>query len=174
MNESAVIKEVLSGHKDAYAPLVDRYLPGLYIHLFALVKDEDSAHDLAQSAFIKAYDSLDRYNPKYRFSTWLYRIATNDALKHLKRQQRIGLDDIPEIPDTYDPLEATRVEQREARVRAAVGKLPLRYQTVISLYYWQNAPYAEIAIILGIPIGTVRTWLGRAKDRLEELLGTYE
>jgi RNA polymerase sigma-70 factor, ECF subfamily len=174
VDETEVIAEVLGGHKDAYSSLVERYHPGLYIHMYALVKDEDTAHDLTQTAFIKAYDSLHRYNPSYRFSTWLYRIGTNDALKHLKRHQRIGLDDIPELPDTYDPHEALRIESREARVRRAVAKLPLKYQTIISLYYWHNTPYAEIANILGIPIGTVRTWLSRAKQQLEKILGTYE
>ncbi len=170
MEDSYAISATLKGDIDSFEILVNRYYRGLFNHLYVMVRDESLADDLAQESFIQAFKALRRYNPEYRFSTWLYRIGTNLALKSLRKQRSIRLDDIPELPDGHDPGKATIVEQTEAQVRAAIALLPLKYQTVISLFYWHDQSYDEIATTLSVPVGTIKTWLHRAKQALKHSL----
>jgi RNA polymerase sigma-70 factor (ECF subfamily) len=136
-----------------------------------MVKDEDVANDMAQEACIKAYLQLGRYRPEHRFSTWLYKIATNTCLDYLRSRHHVALDDIPELPANSPLPEAEASANDEARrLHQAVAKLPLKYQTAISLYYWQDLSYEEIADIMNTPLNTVRTWLRRAKEQLQEEL----
>jgi RNA polymerase sigma-70 factor, ECF subfamily len=169
MQENQVIKRVLEGDTEQYGLLLERYQPGLVHHCFAMVHDSDLANDMAQEACIKAYLQLGRYNPQHRFSTWLYKIATNCCLDYLKRRHHFSLDGVPE-PPSLAPLPQQAAEQSEqaTELHAAVSRLPLNYQTVVSLYYWHDRTYEEIADIMNVPINTVRTWLRRAKERLQE------
>jgi RNA polymerase sigma-70 factor (ECF subfamily) len=162
MEEEKLIAEILAGD-------TERYQPGLVYHCFAMVADYDVANDMAQEAGIKAYLQLGRYQAKYRFSTWLYKIATNCCLDYLKKRHHVSLDDIPDLPSPATALHEQAEKNEDARrLHAAVRRLPLNYQTVISLYYWHGQTYEEIAEIMKVPLNTVRTWLRRAKDRLEE------
>lgn len=170
MNDQQIIASVRAGKKEAYGELVDRYYKGLHNHLYQMLKDSDEAEDMAQEAFIKAFRSLKGYDSKYAFSTWLYRIATNEALKHLRRKRHVSLDSIPELPDNYDPGAALRLEAREEEVRLAISRIPLKYQTVISLHYWNSMKYEEIAVVMEVPVGTIKTWLHRAKTTVKEEL----
>lgn len=174
MKDQDVITQVLSGNRDAYGLLVDRYYKGLFNHLFLMLKEADAAEDVCQTAFIKVFYALENYNPEYKFSTWLYRIGTNEGLKALQHKQPIGLDEIPELPDRYDPNEAQAVEAREAKVRLAVTQLSLKYQTVISLHYWQGLKYEEVAQVMDVPVGTIKIWLHRAKNELKQILDSLE
>lgn len=168
MEDQAIIIQVLAGDTQHYGLLLDRYQPGLVYHCYALVKDADTAQDMAQEAGIKAYLQLASYRPEYRFSTWLYKIATNVCLDYLKKRRHVSLDDIPELPSSYPALESQLILEESAQeVQAAVARLPLKYQTVISLYYWREQNYEEIAEIMGVPLNTVRTWLRRAKEQLQ-------
>jgi RNA polymerase sigma-70 factor (ECF subfamily) len=171
MSEQELIAQINAGDPDAFGFFVEQYYRGLFNHLYLMVKEPDWAEDLTQEAFVKAYLQLHRYDSRYRFSTWLYRIGTNGALNSLRRRQAVSLDDIPELPDAYDAAAAGQVEAREAAVRGAVARLPLKYQTVVSLHYWQDLTYEEAALALGVPVGTVKTWLHRAKQLLKQDLG---
>jgi RNA polymerase sigma-70 factor (ECF subfamily) len=171
MDEQAVIERVLGGDAEAYGELLERYQPGLVYHCAAMVHDGDVANDMAQEACIKAFMQLKRYKPEYRFSTWLYKIATNTCLDYLKRQHHLSLDDVPEQTSSQaTPHEQAEADDNARRVQEAVKRLPVRYQTVISLYYWQERSYEEIAEIMNAPLNTVRTWIRRAKEQLQEEL----
>lgn len=171
MDEKKIIKEILAGDTDQYRFLLQRYQPGLIHHCFAMVHSQDIAKDIAQEACIKAYFQLKKYKNTYRFSTWLYTIATHLCLDFLKKRRHISLDDIVE-PAVGSPSLQEQLVQDEASsyLHRAIQNLPLKYQTVISLYYWQDQRYEEIAKIMNIPLGTVRTWLRRAKEQLKEEL----
>jgi RNA polymerase sigma-70 factor, ECF subfamily len=171
--EKAVISEVLDGHPEQYRYLVERYHRGLIQHLYNLTRSDQLAEDVAQEAFIRAYDKLAQYNPDYAFSTWLYKIADNIAYRNLKQAK--PTTDISEvenlIPDDQPtPPELAEVSFTKDSVREAVQTLPVAYQQVIALYYWDNFNYEEIANIIGHPVGTVRTWLFRAKEQLRKEL----
>lgn len=171
--ERAIIIEVLSGDTDQYRHLVERYHRGLLQHLFNTMHDEEAAEDIAQEAFIRAYQKLDQYNEAYAFSTWLYKIADNMAYRQIRQLKPAqDIDEISEIvPDGKPPLseQTDRLFAAES-VRQAVDNLPLDYRQVVVLYYWDNCSYEQIAEITERPIGTVRTWLFRAKEQLKEEL----
>ena len=107
-DEQELIAQILDGDEETYASLIDRYEEGLYRHCFRFTHDEDEAEDIAHEAFIEAFVHLDRYNPQFRFSTWLYKIATNLALTHLRKRRTVRLDEgeldriMSDLPGTID------------------------------------------------------------------------
>lgn len=168
-NEQELIAHTLDGNEDAYAVLIDRYKEGLYRHCFKFVRDEAEAEDIAQDAFIKAYIHLDRYDPKFRFSTWIYKIATNLALAHLRKRRNIRMDE-DELDRIVSHLPGTDNAAIYKEIHDAVNALPLQYRTVVSMYYWQGKSYREIANHMGASIGSIKGWMNRAKKQLKEVL----
>lgn len=169
-DEHELIARSLNDDHEAYAVLVDRYKNALYHHCFAIVRQEDVAEDIAQETFITAYYKLRLYNPAYRLSTWLFKIATNKALDWLKKAAReVAADDevIASIA-SHHPRPDQQYDATE--LHEAVGKLQPKYRSVISLYYWQGLSYAEIATVLSAPTGSVKVWMRRAKDELKKEL----
>jgi RNA polymerase sigma-70 factor (ECF subfamily) len=168
MNETQLIQHVLSGDSQAYADLVKRYHIGLIIHCERLVGDRDDAEDVAQEAFIKAYRNLKKFNPQQsRFSTWLYKIATNLALDHLrKHKRRVQVEDIELVAEATEP--AYLEEERHSAVRRAVSILtPPEYKHAIEAYYWRGLSYEQIAKEMDKPINTIGTYIRRAKSQLK-------
>lgn len=172
-SDTELIQQVKAGNTEAYRPVVERYATGLINHLAYMVGDGDAAEDLAQEAFIRAYDKIDKYSPKYAFSTWLYKIADNLAYRYLKKAGRQVYSEqiIENVLDDKDGLEqAAEKSMQGEKVRRSVAALPESYKQVITLYYWEDKSYEEIAAILNKPLGTIRTWLFRAKQQLKEEL----
>jgi RNA polymerase sigma-70 factor (ECF subfamily) len=173
--ERVVIDEVLAGNVEQYRYLVERYHRGLLQHLFNLMNDEAAAEDIAQEAFIQAYQKLAQYNQAYAFSTWLYKIADNKAYRQLRQLKPTSdIDQMAEVIPSDGPSLDDQTDHLLAAgsVRQAIDKLPLDYKQVVILYYWDGCSYEQIAEITERPIGTVRSWLFRAKEQLrKELYG---
>jgi RNA polymerase sigma-70 factor, ECF subfamily len=169
-DESKIIRSIIDG-SDRYAELVERYHVGLIIHCEQLVGDRDEAEDVAQEAFVKAYMQLRHYDAsRARFSTWLYKIATNEALDYLrKNKRRVNVDDLETIAEATMP---EYIEEDERRyVRQTVKELqPPEQRRVIEAYFWEGKSYQEIADEMQAPLNTVRTWIRRAKLQLKEKL----
>jgi RNA polymerase sigma-70 factor (ECF subfamily) len=168
-NEQELIAQVLNGNEDAYATLIDRYKEGLYRHCFKFVRDEDEAEDITHEAFIEAYVYLDHYNPKFRFSTWLYKIATNLALMRLRKHRTIRMDE-DELDRIVSNLPGAEDLTFYREIHNAVDALPLRYRTVVSMHYWHGKSYSEIAAHMGTSVGSIKGWMSRAKKQLKEVL----
>jgi RNA polymerase sigma-70 factor (ECF subfamily) len=168
MNEQELIATVIAGDDEAYGQLIERYQAGLVRYCFTVTRDEDAAEDIAQEAFIRVFEKLPSYKPEYKFSTWLYRIARNLALKSLRRQTALPLNDEIELVSDDQAVEAAATEEREAAVRAAVAALPANYREAVHLHYWERRDYAEVAEIMGVPSTTIKTWLYRARQELKE------
>jgi RNA polymerase sigma-70 factor (ECF subfamily) len=168
-NEHELIAHTLDGNENAYGALIDRYKEGLYRHCFTFVRDEAEAEDIAQEAFIEAYIHLDRYNPKFRFSTWLYKIATNLALMHLRKRRNVRMDE-DELERIVSDLPSAEDTAFHKEIHDAVNALPLRYRTVVSMHYWQGKSYREIATHMGTSVGSIKSWMSRAKKQLKEVL----
>ena len=170
MNETEIIQAIIDGN-DRYAELVQRYHVGLIIHCDSLVRNRADAEDIAQEAFIKAYQSLEKYDAdKSRFSTWLYRIATNLAIDHLRKtKHKIDVEDIESLAQATMPDHLDAEERQEIR-RAVAELMPPEYRRVIEAYYWDGKSYDEIARSEGVPLNTTRTWIRRAKLQLKEKL----
>jgi RNA polymerase sigma-70 factor, ECF subfamily len=171
MDETKVIEKVQSGQVDEYADLVNRYQTGLIIHCENILHDRDNAEDIAQEAFIKAYEKLGEFNPKKaRFSTWLYRIATNLAVDHLRQTRRtVNVDDIEELAGSTTPLHIDDDEKES--IRKAILRLePPKYCQIIQAYYWQGKSYEQLASELETNTSTIGTWMRRAKLQLRKEL----
>lgn len=168
-NESELIARILDGDENAYASLIDRHKEGLYRHCFKFMHDEDEAEDIAHEAFIEAFVHLDRYNPQFRFSTWLYKIATNIALMRLRKQQARPLYD-DELDKLISGLPDNETVILYQELHDAVENLPAQYRTIVSMHYWQGKSYMEIAAQMGTSVGSIKGWMSRAKKLLKEVL----
>lgn len=171
--ETAIINEVRGGSKDQYRFLVERYHRGLVQHLYNILRDGHMAEDVAQDAFIRAYEKLHLYDEAYAFSTWLYKIADNLAYRHIKKQKSVtDIDQLQEYIADDRPAASEEADKALAKkaVHRALDTLPHDYRQVVTMYYWDSRSYEEIAEIIERPIGTVRTWLYRAKDQLRKEL----
>ncbi|HVI69516.1 MAG TPA: sigma-70 family RNA polymerase sigma factor [Magnetospirillaceae bacterium] len=168
-SEQKIIHQILNGDENVYGVLIDRYKEGLYRHCFQFVRDEATAEDIAQEAFIHAYTHLGQYNEAYRFSTWLYKIGTNLALQFLRRKQPRLLEE-NEVDLVISTLPATDQLARNNEIRDAVAKLPTRLGQTINLRYFEGKTYEEIATILKTPQGTIKARVHRAKKQLKEML----
>lgn len=166
-NEKDTIKAILSGNRDAYRSLVDRYQTGLIIYCDQLVRDRDAAEDLAQDAFVKAYTSLRTFDPdRAAFSTWLYRIASNVCIDHLRKSKRFVRQAIEDAP-----MQESMTEAEINHIRETVARLtPPEYRAVIEAYFWEGKTYAQIAATHNTTTGTVGTWISRAKAQLRKEL----
>ena len=173
--ERAIIAEVKDGDAEAYRYLVERYHRGLLLHLNNIVFDGQLAEDIAQEAFLAAYQKLNQYNDRYAFSTWLYKIADNLAYRQLARQKRlVGIDELDEeqADEGQSVHETAERDFSRQAVQQAVARLPFQYRQVIAYYFWEGRSYEDIAAVMECPVGTVRTWLHRAKAQLrKELYG---
>jgi len=174
-NEQIAIQNVLEGNTEAFEILVSRYHKGLCIYLFNLLHDEMLAEDIAQESFLQAFQKLDTYNLNYSFSTWLYRIARNKALRHIENNKKhITTYDIDTIEQqtTSSPHDEVTQEEQRKHIQRIILSLKPEYQEVINLYYWNGKSYEEIAQIINRPVNTVRTWLHRSKESIrKELYG---
>jgi RNA polymerase sigma-70 factor (ECF subfamily) len=171
MDETAIIKTIIDGDMQAYEQLVQRYHVGLIIHCERLVHDRQTAEDLTQEAFIKAFERLSTFDTtKSRFSTWLYRIATNKAIDYLRSQkQTIPTEDIELLVDEASP-DYEAAEQAQSIRNTVAALQPPTHRQVVEAYYWEGKSYQEIADVMNIPVNTVRTWLRRAKQQLRKEL----
>jgi len=167
-DEPELIASSLDGDQLAYAELIDRYKNALYHHCFVIVHSEEVAKDITQETFIAAYYKLASYNPEYRLGTWLFKIATNKALNYLQKAKReiTNSEAIIDSVISTDPTPQARAE--DAELHACVERLHPKYRAVISLYYWHGKSYQEIANIVGVPEGTVKGWMHRAKSQLRK------
>jgi RNA polymerase sigma-70 factor (ECF subfamily) len=179
--DEELVVQVISGDEAAFGELVARYRDYVYTIAVRIVGDESDAEDVAQEAFVRAYRALPRFRGDSKFSSWLYRITTNRALTHLKRRRRrppaVDIQSGPHIEaDRLDrrrsigPDELVIDEEFRRGVRAAVMKLPEQYRVVVTLFYLEQRSYKEVAAILGIPMGTLKTHLHRARALLRESL----
>jgi RNA polymerase sigma-70 factor (ECF subfamily) len=165
------VARCLEGDVQAFASLVERYERVIYNLALRMLGDAEDARDATQTAFLKAWESLSRFNPRYRFFSWIYRIAVNQCLNQIDRRRRHEpLDFESRLASREDT--AARVEAREAseRVQEALLQLTTEHREVVILRHFLEMSYEEIAGTLEIPQKTVKSRLYEARQRLCELL----
>lgn len=169
--ELVLIQAVLD-HDDqqAFQALVERYQIGLINHLSRIVGDQETAEDLAQEAFVRSYRKLHKYNPQYAYSTWLYRIGTNLAFSHLRKKSTVLLEEPEMFASDQNLHQEAETAELRANVRSQIEKLPDNYKRVVAMYYWHGMSYEEMAAATNVPVGTIKTWMFRAKAKLKENL----
>jgi len=176
-----MVAEARKGNEKAYASLMNRYRDSIYFMLLKMVNNPSDAEDLTIEAFGKAFRSLDSYTPKFAFSTWLFKIATNNCVDFIRKKQLSPAlfdnqqDDLDNLTvnlqsDTPDPEESLINRQEIAALKDIVNQLKPRYKSLIELRYYKEYSYEEIASELKMPIGTVKAQLYRAKTLMYNIL----
>ncbi|HEY8399851.1 MAG TPA: sigma-70 family RNA polymerase sigma factor [Cytophagaceae bacterium] len=172
-----------NGDEKAYAELMSRYKKPVYHMILKMVRNVDDAEDLTIEAFAKAFKNLKKFNPEYTFSTWLFRIATNNCIDFIRKKKLDTLsintsfkDDNGDNVDmdikdaNLNPQEETIKSEKIDIVQTIVTKLPPKYQILVKLRYFQELSYEEIATEIDAPLGTVKAQLHRARELLYDLI----
>lgn len=177
--EEGLLKRIAEGEKEIFGELVLRHQDFIFNVVSKYVRIEEEARDLTQDVFLKAYENIEKFRGESKVSSWLYRIAYNLSMNWSERRsgRETQLDD--ELAETIaePPSLAEEIFEREAqlaRITGILAELPEKYRAVISLYYFEDKSYQEIAEALGLPMNTVKIHLLRAKERLREKLGAEE
>src|SRR5579862_5843933 len=174
-DDGDLVAMTLRGHPEAFATLVERYDRAVYHLAYRTLRDVEEARDATQEAFFKAFRSLRTFKPGAKFSTWIFAITYHACCDRLNRRKRYSSEEMPERADTGPGPEQQAIALDEAqRLRAAIDALPEKYRAVITLYHLQGRQYEEIAQVLDLPMGTVKTHLFRAKEQLRRLLSGAE
>ena len=185
--DADVVSLAQQGRESAFRELVRRYERPVFSLVFRMVRDRETAEELAQETFIKVLNNIDRYQPQFKFSSWLFKIANNIAIDHLRKRQivTISMDGSPHAA-TAAEAEATSfdvairqesaLEEMEARelgseIEKAIAKLRPEYRSCIMLRHVEGRSYEEIAATLDLPLGTVKTYIHRARIQLRDALG---
>lgn len=182
--DEALVQAVLDGDRDAFGDLVERYQGRLVNYLFRLLRDLDEAHDVAQEVFFKVYQALDRFDPRFRFSTWLFRVGQNAAIDVI-RKRRLKLVSLTrgdegdegrewELPSgERGPYGALRNVERGVAIDQAIAGLPEEYRELITLRHYGELSYDDIASVKDMPLGTVKNKLFRGRQMLKERLSEF-
>jgi RNA polymerase sigma-70 factor (ECF subfamily) len=176
-----LVELAVNGAQSAFAELMDRYRDAIYFMLLKMVNNPIDAEDLTIEAFGKAFKNIHQYTPNYAFSTWLFKIATNNCIDYIrkKRGNLISLDQSGDSTENVhlsiqssgpDPEENMIKKQKEVLMRDVVTQLKPRYRHLIELRYFKEYSYEEIAQEMDLPLGTVKAQLFRARELLYNIL----
>ena len=174
MNELLLISRARGGDREAFGALVEQYRDNVYRLAYRMCGNAYDADEAAQEAFVAAWRALPNFRGDAKFSTWLYRLTTNaaiDVMRREKRHQTVGDGEMVDVADDADSPQETveRTEQQEA-VQKALATLSEEYREVLLLRYMEELDYAEIAEVLQLPSGTVKSRINRAKAALKTAL----
>ncbi|ADU99934.1 sigma-70 family RNA polymerase sigma factor [Alicycliphilus denitrificans] len=172
LDETDRIARARRGEIAAFSELVAHYQDRIYRFLVRMTRSQEDARELTQETFLSAYEALPRWRPDARLSTWLFRIARNQAVDRLRRAQRVefvALDEAlhEQVPaDTPTPEAALQARQRIAALERALARLPVEHREILLLRDIEDMPYEDIAEVLGISLGTVKSRIARARAGL--------
>jgi len=189
LSDQEVVALARGGRDAAFRELLRRYERPVFSLIYRMVRDRALAEDLSQDTFVKVLNALDSYRPEFKFSSWVFKIANNVAIDQLRRREldTLSLDGSPDAR-TQDEIEATalqatsrdetplaELESRElgTYIEQAIGKLRPEYRSCILLRHVEGRSYEEIAETLDLPLGTVKTYIHRARHELREYLEPY-
>jgi RNA polymerase sigma-70 factor (ECF subfamily) len=176
MTDNELIVAIREENAELYGEIVNRYQGKLFAYLYRLIGEKEEAEDLLQDVFIKTFKNINSYDTDRKFSSWIYRIAHNEAVNHIKRKSLKRFVSIENITSTKDRLETSSTEdnaeiswirkETSQEVDEAIKHLPLKYRQVLVLRYYSDKSYEEISEILGKPVNTIGTLIKRAKSKL--------
>jgi RNA polymerase sigma-70 factor (ECF subfamily) len=177
-NDCDLVISAISGLEGSFEELVRRYQRPISAYVYRMVGDYESALDLTQEIFIKVYNSLRRYRSEFKFSTWIYKIAHNSAVDHLRRtatrEQSIitGTEsdsfELPIESGRLSPEEESERKERRIEIEAVIRTLPGNYRELVILRHSQDLTYEEIVEVTGLPLGTVKNRLFRAREMMRQ------
>jgi RNA polymerase sigma-70 factor (ECF subfamily) len=178
ITDGDLVVRAIDGREDGFEELVRRYQRPIAAYVYRMVGDYDAALDLTQEVFIKIYGSLSRYRPEYKFSTWIYKIAHNAAVDHLRRystrEQSLTSEadgavyDLAVESTKPTPEQESERRERRAEIELVVDQLSPAYRELVVLRHSHDLSYDEIAEVTGLPLGTVKNRLFRAREVMRQ------
>ncbi len=177
IEDIALVELALQRDQGAFALLLEKYRASLITHIMKYVGVVEDAEDICQRSFEKAFMNIDRYNSQYAFSTWLYNIAQNEAIDHLRRS-RASINSVPisEEREALDVMAASTpedeliIDQAVSELISGIQSLPESYRQVAELRFIKDYAYEDVARALDLPLGTVKTRISRARKMLEKIV----
>jgi RNA polymerase sigma-70 factor, ECF subfamily len=186
LSDQEIVLLARAGRETAYRELIRRYERPIFALIFRMVRDRELAEDLSQETFIKALNAIESYRPEFKFSSWIFKIANNAAIDHLRRREldTLSLDGSPhaETPEAMQatalqigarqesPLDTVEAKELGGAIEVAIARLRPEYRSCILLRHVEGRAYEEIAEILDLPLGTVKTYIHRARNELRQAL----
>jgi len=178
VSDRDLVATAVSGVEGSFEELVRRYQRPISAYVYRMVGNYESALDLTQEIFIKVYSSLRRYRSEFKFSTWIYKIAHNAAIDHLRRtatrEQSLVMGpeddqfDLPVESKRLSPEQESERKERRGEIESVVRALPSNYRELIILRHSQDLSYEEIVEVTGLPLGTVKNRLFRAREMMRQ------
>ena len=175
IEEIGIIQHVTEGQVDSFRLIVERYQGPVISMIRNIINDEHTCEDIAQDVFLAAYKKLGSFDPaRSRFSTWLFTIARNKSLNALKKKKPLFVADAPERTTQSEPEDSLSESEFFCRLDQTLESLPSKQKTAFVLAEFEKLPYAEIAQIEGVRIGTIKSRINRAKKKLRSALKDFE
>ena len=186
LTDKDVIEHARKGRESAFRELIRRYERPVFSVIYRMVRDRELSEDLAQDTFIKVLNALDKYDPSYEFSSWIFKIAHNTTVDHLRKKQpdTLSLEGSPHartqeqaeatsftpVDTAEDPERYAQSQEIGAEIEGAIDQLRPDYREAILLWHVEGRPYDEIAEIMDLPLGTVKTYIHRGRNELRGML----
>jgi RNA polymerase sigma-70 factor (ECF subfamily) len=185
-SDQQIVAWAQEGAEPAFRELVRRYQRPVFSLIYRMVRDREAAEDLAQETFLKVLNAIDSYRPEHKFSSWIFKIANNAAIDHLRRREPdvLSLEGAPDAVSVErqeatalqvrdrgeSPLDELEARELGSHIEGAISRLRPEYRACILLRHVEGRAYDEIATILGLPLGTVKTYIHRARAELRDIL----
>jgi RNA polymerase sigma-70 factor, ECF subfamily len=185
-SDQQIVAWAQDGAESAFRELVRRYQRPVFSLIYRMVRDREAAEDLAQETFIKVLNAIDSYRPEHKFSSWIFKIANNAAIDHLRRRTPdvLSLEGAPDAVSAErqeatalqvrdrgeSPLEELEARELGSHIEGAIARLRPEYRACILLRHVEGRAYEEIAAVLNLPLGTVKTYIHRARAELRDIL----
>ncbi len=182
LTDEEIIEKIKAGGIEYFEVIVLRYQKKLVNYIYRMINDFESSMELSQEVFIKVFNSLDKYNPSYKFTTWIHRISSNATIDWMRKKKIDAYsldggdsDDMPplsqQIPSKdLNPLQSLEMDQLQGRIEAAIQELPFIYKQLIILRHINELSYEEIANTVELPLGTVKNRIFRGREMLKAKL----
>jgi len=183
--EENLIKKVKKGDRDAFAELVDLYKDKVYKVSYRMLGNQQEAEDVAQETFLRVYANIDSYDPSYKFSTWIYRIASNLSIDQLRKKKQIysldkqvegteGLEWHDRLSDPgQGPEDQLLTGELQGQVQEAINSLTPKYRSIMILRYLEDLSLSEISEVLKLPVSTIKTRIHRGRETLRKKLNFH-
>ena len=186
VSDHDLVTRAQQGSEKAYRELLGRYQRPVFSIIFRMIRDREQAEDLAQETFVRVFNHIGRYDPRYKFSSWIFKIATNLTIDWIRRKElkTVSIDGsrnavtseeaeataITIVSEDENPEELLEAKELGAEIEEAIGKLRPEYRAAILLRHVEGREYQEIAEIMALPLGTVKTYIHRGRNELRESL----
>lgn len=182
LTDEEIVEKIKGGSVELFEVIVKRYQKKLVNYIYRMINDFESAMELCQEVFIKVYNSLDKYNPSFKFTTWIHRISSNATIDWMRKKKIDAYsldtnddDDAPSLSqqiasNDLSPLENLEMGQLQGRIESAINELPYIYKQLIILRHINELSYDEIASAVDLPLGTVKNRIFRGREMLKAKL----